>query len=319
MLLAIPVFIGLADLLWIWKAGLSAAGYAYARLAAFGALFWLAGWLYESRRPEPRLAAMLSCTGFLIGFTAAASVLNVLLLTVAGPRIDQLLAGWDIALGFDWPGMMHRAAHYPGLLQVLKLAYDALLPEIALAVLLLSTLGKVPSVYRFVLAVGLGALICIFVWTLFPTFGAMSVYNLDPALAAKLHVPVDGSYGEALVGMLRNGPGFIAPDNAKGLIGFPSYHAVLALLLIWYFRPLAWVRWGVLPLNGIVIVATPIEGGHHWVDVIAALPVAVLAIAGAGQLHRLLAPSRTPPLSLPEASDGERAIGPISANPSVPA
>jgi hypothetical protein len=31
-------------------------------------------------------------------------------------------------------------------------------------------------------------------------------------------------------------------------------------------------------LNLIVIVATPIEGGHHLVDVIAAVPVAVLAV-----------------------------------------
>ena len=135
----------------------------------------------------------------------------------------------------------------------------------------------------------LGALICIFVWTLFPAFGAMSVYGLDPVVAAKLHVSVDGAYGEALDRMLKDGPGLIAPDKMKGLIGFPSYHAVLALLLIWYFRRLPWIRWSVLVLNGIVILGTPIEGGHHWVDVFAGLPVAILAIAGASKIYGFVA------------------------------
>src|ERR1700749_2569672 len=168
--------IGLADWLWAGAAGVAIAGLSYARLAGFAGLFWLTGWFYERRRPEPRLAAMLSCTGFLIGFTAAASVLNALLVRIAGPRIDDLLAGWDIALGFDWPAMMHLVSHYPLLLWTLEKAYGALLPEIALAVLMLGTLGDTASVYRFVLAVALGALICIFIWTLFPAFGAMSVY-----------------------------------------------------------------------------------------------------------------------------------------------
>ena len=87
---------------------------------------------------------MLSCTSFLIGFTAAASVLNALLLAVAGPRIDHLLAGWDLALGFGWPAMMVRLSHYPILLWVLRHAYDALLPEIALAVLMLERSAKSP-------------------------------------------------------------------------------------------------------------------------------------------------------------------------------
>ena len=287
ILLAVPALIGLADWLLAERDGVAVAGFAYARLAGLGGLFWLAGWLYEEHRPEPRLAAMLSCTSFLIGFTAAASVLNALLLTVAGPRIDDVLAGWDRALGFNWPAMMQQMARHPGLLWILECAYGALLPEIALAILILGTFGEIASVYRFVLAVALGALVCIFIWTLFPAFGAMSVYSLDSAVAVKLHVPVDGAYGEVLVQMLASGPRFITPDNVKGLIGFPSYHAVLAFLLIWYFRSLPWLRWSVFALNGIVILATPIEGGHHWIDVFAALPVAILAITGAGKLHRL--------------------------------
>jgi hypothetical protein len=212
-----------------------------------------------------------------------------MLLTVAGARIDAMLARTDRALGFDWPGMMRALLPHPVLLDLLQLAYGALLPEIAFGVVILATFGAIASVYRFTLAVAVSALVCIFIWALFPAFGAMSVYVFDSATALSLHVPVDGAYGQALVRMLKDGPGLIAPDVMKGLIGFPSYHAVLALLLIWYFRQLPWLRWLILAINLTVLVATPIEGGHHLVDVLAAVPVTLLSIAFAGWIQALAA------------------------------
>jgi hypothetical protein len=284
LLMFIAATVGVIDLIWAEKASFAIAGSAYAKLAAVTGLCWAGGYLYQIWRPEPRLAAMLFGTGFLIAFSAAGSALNAMLLTVAGPRVDDLLAQADRVLGFDWPGMMHALAGQQALLWVLQLVYSALLPEIALTVIVLGTLGRISSVYRFVLAVALGALITIFVWALFPAFGAMSVYHLDPATAARLHVPVDGAYGQALIRMLHDGPGFIAPDNAKGLIGFPSFHAVLALLLMWHLRDVPWLRWPALFFNGAVVLATPIEGGHHWVDVFAGVPVTILAIFSARRI-----------------------------------
>lgn len=289
LLFSFSAAIGLADWIWAQEAGFAVAGSAYAELALAAGLFFGAGYIYKRWRPEPRLAAMLTGTGFLLGFTAAASVLNAMLVTVAGHRIDALLARADLALGFHWPQMMQAIADHPGLLWVLQLAYGVLLPEIALAVIVLGTLGRIASLYRFVLAVAFGALISILIWTLVPAFGAMSVYVLDPTTITKLHVVTDGAYGQELVRMLHDGPGLIAPDQTKGMIGFPSYHAVLALLLGWYFRHVRWLRWPVLALNVIVIASTPIEGGHHWLDVFAAIPVALLAIVAARRTYTLAA------------------------------
>jgi membrane-associated phospholipid phosphatase len=46
-------------------------------------------------------------------------------------------------------------------------------------------------------------------------------------------------------------------------------------------RPVKVVFWPVAAVDAIVLVATPIQGGHHLVDVIAGSGVAVLAIAAA--------------------------------------
>ena len=283
-----PAVIGLVDCIWAEWAKFSIDAPGYFRLALLTGLFWAGGWFYEKWRMEARLAALLYCTCFLIGFTAAGSVLNVMLVSIAGTRIDALLARTDMAMGFNWPALMHSVANHPALLSVLQAAYGVYLPEVALAVMIIGVCGPIGSVYRYVFAVAIGALICIFVWTLWPSFGAMSYYSLDPVTITRLHVPVDGAYGDTLVHMLNYGPGLISPHNVNGLIGFPSFHAVMALLLMWYFRNIAGIRWVIWAVNFAVILSTPVEGGHHLVDVIAALPVTALAVAGARSVYRLL-------------------------------
>ncbi|HEY5084241.1 MAG TPA: phosphatase PAP2 family protein, partial [Rhizomicrobium sp.] len=64
----------------------------------------------------------------------------------------------------------------------------------------------------------------------------------------------------------------------RGLIAFPSYHGVLAILLIWYAWPVRQLRWPFLAINSVVLICTPEQGGHHLVDVLAAFPVAALSI-----------------------------------------
>jgi hypothetical protein len=78
---------------------------------------------YDRQRSEPTLSAMLACAAFFIVFTAGASLASYLLITVAGPRIDALLAQADGAMGFHWPSMMTLAAAYPLLSKLLGLAY----------------------------------------------------------------------------------------------------------------------------------------------------------------------------------------------------
>jgi len=65
-------------------------------------------------------------------------------------------------------------------------------------------------------------------------------------------------------------------------IGIPA----MAMLVVWYARELSTVRWFVLALNLVVLVATPIQGGHHVVDVLAGLGVAVIGVVFANAMTR---------------------------------
>ena len=275
-----------ADALWIRAGHFEVDIPAYGMIALITLACLAAGLYYDRLRNEPRLSAMLLGTGFLVGMSAAVALLNYLLLTMAGHRIDPLLAGMDRALGIDWPAMMAFAAQHPLLSQILALAYMSLLPQTALLVPLLGWFGRYEEIAPFCLSVAVAALIAVAVWTIAPSFGAFSVYSLPLSTTAHLPLALDASYARALAGLLAHGPGYISPHNIKGLIGFPSFHATLALLLLWYGRELPYLRWPLLALNLTVLAATPIQGGHHVVDVAGGIALTVLAVAIADRIVR---------------------------------
>jgi hypothetical protein len=259
---------------------------AYARLAALSLGLWLAAMFYARVRNVPAIAAMLFGTAFLIAFSAGFSVLNYFLLTVAHTRIDAELAGVDRALGVNWPLMVTALAPHPFVNGVSRVCYESVLPQVALLVVCLGWRGRSRQIHEFCVALALGAALTVAFWTLFPSFGAFSVYNLPQSVSARLNLSLDQHYAHDLVRLLASGPGRISPSEVKGLIGFPSFHAALAILVVWYGRTLPYVGWPLAFWNLAVLIATPIQGGHHVVDVIGGLAVAALSVAATSRIAR---------------------------------
>jgi hypothetical protein len=264
----------------------------YLSLMGIGLVVMAAGIFYQTRRPDPKIAAMLMGTSFLVLFAGAANLLNNYLMTVAGSRIDAALARVDRALGFDWYRLMLAVADHPLLNGILFQIYRIALPEIALLLVVLSLSGQVERAYRMCLSVALGALAVIGIWAWHPSLGAMSLYYLPPDVARRLVLNLSCEFGHAQAALLEHGPGFITPDALHGaLIGFPSYHCILALVVCWSARSLKRLRWPLWVANALVIVSTPIQGGHHLADVLAAFPVAAIVLFIAGWREASAKPS----------------------------
>ncbi|MEO7053364.1 MAG: phosphatase PAP2 family protein [Rhizomicrobium sp.] len=173
------------------------------------------------------------------------------------------------------------------------------MPQIAILVIVLSLSGYHREVYRFCLAVAVGAIIAIGIWTAVPSLGAKSIYALPASMEHRMALDVTTDYGRALVALLHNGPGYITPRDMRGLIAFPSYHAVLALLLIWYARRVVWLRWPALILNLVVLVSAPVQGGHHLIDIFGGAGVAIISV---------LLVRRAEAMKLPSNADMARSI-----------
>src|SRR5216684_4443184 len=57
---------------------------------------------------------------------------------------------------------------------------------------------------------------------------------------------------------------------------------------IWWMRPIALIA------NGAMMASTPIDGGHYFIDLIAGIAVAVLAIMAAHRMCRRVAGKKPP-------------------------
>jgi hypothetical protein len=283
-LLLLVLLLGLVglDLAIVVLGGFTVDLPGYGMVALLSATLAGGGLFYRNIRPDSRLAAMLFGTAFLCAFSASAGLLNYLLLPVAGVRIDAALAAWDRSMGFSWPAIMAAAADQPALMTLLLLAYGSMLPQIALLAIALARRGEGEPVYRFCLAIAAGALFCIGIWTLYPSFGAFSIYELDDGVAARISPALGTDYAHELTGLLANGTSMISPSSVKGLIGFPSYHAVLALLAARFAWDVPRLRWPFLVLNLLVMLSVPVQGGHHLLDLLAAFPVTWAALKLAG-------------------------------------
>jgi membrane-associated phospholipid phosphatase len=262
-------------------------------MASFGMLGGLSvgltalGIFYDRARNDANLSAMLFGTAFLCAFSPSIDILNYFLLSVAGTRIDHALAHADQALGLNWPSLMLFVYGHPAASVVLKCVYETSLVQIALLLVCLGWSGRPRQIYGLCLTLGVAGIAAIAIWAVFPSFGAASVYHLPPEVWARLGVPADPAYENQIVALLHHDPGLIAPNQLKGLIAFPSFHTVMAVAVAWYAWNIRLLRWPLLVLNLLVIVSTPVEGGHHFVDVFAGLALAAASIALADRIASL--------------------------------
>ncbi len=69
-------------------------------------------------------------------------------------------------------------------------------------------------------------------------------------------------------------------DDISGIIAFPSYHAACAVLLTYFLRGIPVLFPAAVVFNLLMVLATPIIGGHYATDVLAGLAVAAVTIYG---------------------------------------
>jgi membrane-associated phospholipid phosphatase len=95
---------------------------------------------------------------------------------------------------------------------------------------------------------------------------------------------VDLAYKQAFFDMRLGTLRHLSLNDLKGLVAFPSYHVGLSVILMVAFRGVKGWFWPIMVLNTLVIMSTPIDGGHHLSD---GLGGALLALGCAAVVIRL--------------------------------
>ena len=201
----------------------------------------------------------------------------------------------------DWPAWFVWLNGHPLLALVLRSAYvSAALQMLMIVWFVQFALSWEIRLQRMMLASQLAAIATFAVAALAPALGAYHYFerllNLDDL---RFSPAVTDGHVAAILNL--RGPTPVLHLDLAGVITFPSYHTVLAILLASFFWPHRILRWPALTINGLMILATPLFGAHYVVDVIAGSCVAIVAIGVASSISRYIENSqRSPAGPLPE-------------------
>jgi hypothetical protein len=199
-------------------------------------------------------------------FSVAGAILTYAAATRGGALRDQQLAALDRALGFDWNDWVAFVNSIPAFKTVLWACYNSLFAQIMLSVAWFTWVGWPQRNAELLADATLALLLTTAIFCLFPAFGpGVGVPGFELA------------YLDDLTG-LRNGTlPSLDVMLLKGVITFPSFHAVLAVLFVWAHRGSI----SLVPaaaLNAGMLLGIPSEGGHYLVDIVGGFAVAAVTI-----------------------------------------
>lgn len=193
-------------------------------------------------------------------FLTFAGGLQYIVFATKFPLADDMFLRADVALGFDWIRYRAWLAQHPTLDTVFHYAYSST-PLQVLSLFFLHCQRREDD--------GNGE----FIWCFIACLLIVNVVAMPfPALG------YPGAIGQHHIDVLvaaRNG----TISELDGIVTFPSFHAALGVLFVYSVRAIKPLLAIAIPLNVLLILATPPYGGHYLVDTIAGVVIAGFTIA----------------------------------------
>jgi membrane-associated phospholipid phosphatase len=260
-------------------------------------------WAYSTVRPDARVRGMAEGFVQILLVLIFGTVMSYAAIALSFPLVDDQLLAIDNALGIERGAYLDFFAGHRLLHNALVLAYFTLMPQFVVVPVVLFFANQIRRLQQFTFAAGFSLFATVLISVSMP---ALSATYLDLGLPVGAALPAGYGVHVPIIQELRSGAPFLMRlDTLEGLLTFPSFHTIGALLFIWATWRIAVVRWLSLALNSALIAATPIVGTHYFIDVAAGFAVAFLAVQAA---IRLSAPATA--LPHPASGTGSTALRP---------
>jgi hypothetical protein len=257
-----------------------------AKLALACGMLGAAAIFYRRVRFNERFSACCIGLAQALVFSAAGSILSYLLARNGGALWDATLQGWDRALGVDWLAYVRAIDTHGWAALPFRFGYESLILQTIAVILALGFSGKLDRLRMFILAAILSGTAAVLASPLFPAVGNFAYLGLRPGHFS--HVWQSSGLADVRDFLaLRHGTmATLDLRTMQGIIVFPSYHGALATVNLWAFwtSGLRWLRWVGASTALTTIAATPVFGGHYFVDVLAGIVIASVSIAAARRL-----------------------------------
>ncbi|MDE1150957.1 MAG: phosphatase PAP2 family protein [Micavibrio sp.] len=256
------------DIIWLLVTGMAVDWGIWAVCLAQVVPLWCLAFVYTYLRRDARIATLAHGMTVALAFPSVAGVLSYLIVAAQRPLVDAQLAHFDDAIGLDWLTPFHWLVAHGTLYNIAFYAYSSLLVQYGLLVLVLNFIGRMDRCWELLWLVMTTCCVCLVFSAIWPAAGAFGYYHANP----------DSSYLKAFMKLHEGRMTLIGEDSMKGIIQFPSFHAVMAVVFMYVTRGIRWLFPAALVLNVMMLAATPAIGGHYYADVLAGLVVVAAAI-----------------------------------------
>jgi membrane-associated phospholipid phosphatase len=241
----------------------------------------------SNRLARPLLVAsdFMDSMVYVFAFGAALAPFMSLMASLDRPLIDAALERADRLLGFDWLQASEWVGRHVLLARGLTAVYWSFLWQAPIILLLGSHINPGERNTELIWLYIVSVLACVMLSGALPALGMPGVIGMK-------HIEE--------LRAIRSGHWTLASVNSGGIVTFPSFHAVLAVIYIYCARHRLWALSVLMPVNLMMLASTPTVGGHYLVDVIAGIAVAFASIAVVRALRRRSRPG----YGLGKVSDG---------------
>jgi hypothetical protein len=239
-----------------------------------------------ARRGDPQVVFVLGgfaqivlITLLMTPFTYVAAATNL-------PMQDALLLEVDRSLGLDWHGYIRFLHDHPTLAGWINYGYRLIKWPLFIIPVALAATHRFTRLQHYTLAFVVGLIITTAVSVFVPALGVYHVLGLS-IRDFPLFMP--GAFESQLrdLPLVRDGSLRVLDlANMTGLVTFPSFHAASAAIYVWALWPVKLLRPVAILANALMLAATPVIGGHYFVDVFAGIAVAAVSIVIAGRICR---------------------------------
>ena len=208
--------------------------------------------------------------GVFMSFTGSIAIFIFTLFPLTHPLIDTKLIALDAGLGYVWADFVDGIAQYPVFGMALRYVYLSILPQMVGVIILLAHLNRTASLHRF-LTVGIVCMILtVAFWWVYPSIGPGAYAIIPTDVQDKIGLFLDATYRAELLRLASEGMPIITLERIVGVIAFPSFHMIMACMVVRF----TWRTWAFFPaliVNAAMVPATLSHGGHHLVDLFAAV------------------------------------------------
>lgn len=278
--LAVIALFGLIIFAWGSLAGFSfpPADHYTASTILAGA-FGTAALFYTFLRPDRKIADPCWVLTTYALFMPIMIIFSYLPASLNFPLTDDALARADLLIGFNWLEAVHWFVELPAWVSIYssKLYNSTHMVMLIVAGFLIFS-GRHRQLDEYLALFILTGLITCAISGIMPAATALDYFKPDAQTLERLSPIVGAGYMDDFHALRNGSLRQLKLLGVQGIVSFPSFHTVLAILLIYVMRGTGIFFVISLLWNVGIIITTPFDGAHYLVDVIGGLVVIMAAI-----------------------------------------